>query len=135
VKRVLKAILKTASNFLDNSDRVAQDARSRVAAGVDQVTSGASDIRDQAQHFYSSEDHTLRHIVTFAVGVGMGLGVGLLFAPASGEAVRDSLEQGIRRAGQRVRSGFSTQETWVPSEAEESGSMARPATLSKQITL
>ena len=72
--------MAAASDFLDDSDGLAQDVRSRVTAGVDQVTNGISDIRDQAQHFYGGEDHTLGHVVTFVVG----LGVGLLFAPGSG---------------------------------------------------
>ena len=106
---LLKSVLKTAVYFLDQAENFAGDVRDRVADGVGHATDKVSDLRDQAQHLYEGEDHTLRNVATFAAGLAIGAGAALLLAPASGEETRSSIGEKVHDIGDRVRSRFSSE--------------------------
>jgi hypothetical protein len=107
MKNLLKSILKTTVYFLDQTDRFAGDVRDRVNNGLDAASEKVSDLRDQAHDLYPGEDHTLRNVLTFAAGVGVGLGAAILFAPASGQEVRNSIGEKVQDIRDRVRDRFS----------------------------
>ena len=109
MNKFLKSVLKTAVYLLDQSDRVAADMRDRVVDRVDEVSDRVSDLRHRARDLYGHEDHTLRNIMTFAAGVGVGIGAGMLFAPTSGEDIRNSIGERVHDIGDRVRTRFSSE--------------------------
>ena len=109
MNNLIRSILKTAVYFLEQTDRVATDVRDRVSDGVDRAADRVSDLRDQAQELYEGPDHTLRNLLTFAAGVSVGVGAAILFAPASGEEIRNSIGQKVQDIGGRVVGRFSTE--------------------------
>jgi hypothetical protein len=112
MNKLLKSILKTAVYFLDQTDRFTTDVRDRVSDGLDDASDRVSDIRSQAQDLYSEYrggNHTLRNALTFAAGVGVGVGAAILFAPTSGEEVRNSISDKVHDIGGRVRTRFATE--------------------------
>jgi len=109
MNKFLKSVLKTAIYLLDESDRVADDMRDRVADRVDEVSDRVSDLRHRARDLYGHEDHTVRNIMTFAAGVGVGIGAGMLLAPTSGEDMRNSIGEKVHDMGDRVRTRFSSE--------------------------
>jgi YtxH-like protein len=109
MNNLIKSILKTAVYFLDQTDRVAGDVRDRVYDGVDRATGRISDLRDQAHDLYD-RDHTLRNVLTFAVGLGVGAGAAILLTPASGQEIRNSIGEKVQGIGDRVRDRFSSAE-------------------------
>jgi gas vesicle protein len=112
MNNLIRTILKTAVYFLDQTDRFTSDVRDRVSEGVgraaDQVSDRVSDLREQAQEIYEGEDHTMRHVLTFAAGVGVGIGAAILFTPASGQEIRNSIGDKVHDIGDRVRNRFSS---------------------------
>jgi len=112
MNKLIKSVLKTAVYFLDQTDRFAGDVRERVSDGLEDASDRVSDIRSQAQDLYSDYrggNHALRNALTFAAGVGVGVGVAVLFAPASGEEVRNSISDKVHDIGDRVKSRFATE--------------------------
>lgn len=107
MKKVLKSVLKTAAYLLEQSDRASAEVRDRLSEGVDRAGDRVSGLRDRARNLYRHEDHTLRNVVTFAAGVGVGVGVALLFAPASGNEIRNTIGEKAQAVGDRVRNRFS----------------------------
>lgn len=105
---LIKSILKTAVYFLDQTDRFTGDLRDRVSDGVDRAANRVSHLREQAEDLYAGEDHTMRNVLTFAAGVGVGVGAAILFAPATGEQVRNSIGEKVQGIGDRVRDRFSS---------------------------
>lgn len=106
---LIRSILKTAVYFLEQTDRVASDVRDRVSDGVDRVTDRVSDLRSQTEELYEGEDHTFRNVMTFVAGVGVGVGAAILFAPASGQEIRNSIGEKVQDIGDRVRGRFSSE--------------------------
>jgi hypothetical protein len=109
VNHLVKSVLKTAVYFLDQTDRVASDVRDRVADTVDRAADRVSELNDQAHDLYRGPDHTVRHILMFAAGVGVGIGAGMLLAPASGEEIRGTIGEKVQDIGDRVRGRFSSE--------------------------
>jgi gas vesicle protein len=109
MNNLIRSILKTAVYFLDQTDRVASDVRDRVSDSVDHAADRISDLRSQAEDFYQGEDHTFRNVMTFVAGVGVGVGAAILFAPASGEEIRNSIGEKVQDIGDRVRERFSSE--------------------------
>lgn len=107
MNNLIRSILKTAVYFLDQTDRFTSDVKDRVSEGVGRASNRISDLRDQAEDFYSGDDHTVRNVLTFAAGVGVGIGAALLFAPASGEELRGQIGDKVQDIGDRVRERFS----------------------------
>jgi hypothetical protein len=105
MNNLIRSILKTAVCFLDQTDRAAGNVRDRVYDGVDRATGRISDLRDQAHDLY--DHHTLRNVLTFAAGVGVGVGAAVLFAPASGKEIRNSIGEKVQGIGDRVRDRFN----------------------------
>jgi hypothetical protein len=93
---VLKSLLKTAVYVMDQT-----------AEQVDRVSDRASEIADDARTAIFPEDHTLRHVLLFAAGVGVGVGAGLLLAPASGEETRNSITEKVQDIGDKVKARVS----------------------------
>src|ERR1700746_2467669 len=102
VSKLLKSILKTAVYILDQTDRTASDIRDRVSERVDRVSGRVSDLADQGRDVIYGEDHTLRHILLFAAGLGVGVSAGILLAPSSGEELRTSMRERVEDIGDRV---------------------------------
>jgi hypothetical protein len=109
MNKLIKSILKTAVYFLDQTDRFASDVRDRVSDGVDVASDKVSALRDQAKELSVGPDHTVHNVLTFAAGVGVGVGAAILFAPASGEEIRNSIGEKIQDIGGRVRGRFSSE--------------------------
>jgi hypothetical protein len=108
MNKLIKSILKTAVYFLDQSDRLAGNMRERVADGLDTAADQASNLRDRVQNLAVGEDHTLRHVLTFAAGVGVGVGAAILLAPASGAEIRGQIGDKVHDISGRVRDRFSS---------------------------
>jgi hypothetical protein len=108
---LIRSILKTAVYFLDQTNRFTGDVHDRVTDHVDraasQVSNRVSDLRDRTQGLYEDDDHTMRNVLTFAAGVGVGIGAALLFAPASGEEVRNQIGEKVQDIRGRFRDRFS----------------------------
>ena len=109
MNKLLKSVLKTVVYLLEQTEDVAEDMRDRVSESVDRASDRVSDLRDRARDIYGAEDHTLRNVLTFAAGVGVGIGVAMLFAPASGEEIRNQIGEKVQDIGGRVRDRFSSE--------------------------
>lgn len=105
---LIRSILKTAVYFLDQTDRFTSDVRDRVTEGVGRGAGRVSDLREQAHDLYEGKNHTMRHVLTFTAGVGVGVGAAILFAPASGAEIRNSIGDKVHGIGDRVRGRFSS---------------------------
>ncbi len=88
----LKLVLKTAVCVMDQS-----------AAQIDRASDRVSGLIDRGKEIIHPEDHRLRNALSFAVGVGVGLSAAILFAPASGEAIRGSITQQMQQIRARAR--------------------------------
>ena len=99
----VRTILKTAVYIMDQADRAADDLRDRAGKVADK----ASDLADQGRDYIAGEDHTLRHVLMFAAGVGVGVGAGMLLAPSSGEDLRSSVRYKVEDIGDRVKGRFT----------------------------
>jgi gas vesicle protein len=108
VSNLLKSILKTAVYILDQTDRTAADVRDRVSEHVDRVSDRVSDLAEQGRNVVYGEDHTLRHALLFAAGLGVGIAAGVLLAPTSGDELRNSMREKVEHIGDRVRGRFSS---------------------------
>jgi hypothetical protein len=83
--------------------------RDDIHDGVGRAGDRASEFRQQAMDLYGyEEDHTVRNVVSLVAGVGVGIGLAILFAPASGEQVRNSITERVQAVGDRVREGVSS---------------------------
>jgi hypothetical protein len=91
MSRLLRTLLRTGLDILDQPYRVS-DVRDRI-----------TDAADVMRRRIRGEDHTLRYVLSFAVGVGVGVGVGMLAAPASGEENRSTIAGKIRDVGGRIK--------------------------------
>ncbi len=117
VNNLIRSILKTAVYFLEQTDRFAGDVRDRVSDSVDRAANRVSDLRSQAEELYEGEDHTLRNVLTFAVGVGVGIGTAVLFAPASGKDTRKVIGEKVQDIGGRVVGRFSPEKKRTGTES------------------
>lgn len=108
MNNLIKSILKTAVYFLDQTDRFTGDLRDRVGDSLDRAADRVSDIRDRATDIYPGRNHTMRNVLSFAAGVGVGISAAILFAPASGEEIRNQIGEKVQDIGGRVRSRFSS---------------------------
>lgn len=109
MNNLIRSILKTAVYFLEQTDRVAGDVRDRVSDTVDRAADRVSELRSQAEELYEGEDHTFRNVLTFAAGVGVGVGAAILFAPASGADIRNSIGKKVQDISGRVVGRFSSE--------------------------
>jgi gas vesicle protein len=104
---LVKTILKTAVYIMDQADRAAVELKDRAEKVSDRVSDAAADLADQGRGLIEGEDHTMRNVLMFAAGVGVGIGAGILFAPASGEDLRNSVRDKVEDIGDRVRGRFT----------------------------
>jgi hypothetical protein len=101
MSKFLKSALKTALYLID-----------QFPDEVDRVSNRVSSMTERGRKaIYGEEDHTLRSLLSFAAGVGLGVGAGLLFAPASGEELRDSVLEKVHAIGDKVRDRVSSEGT------------------------
>lgn len=112
MNKSLRALLKTAIYVVDQfSDRVDRAS--------DQVADRVSDFTERGKAMVSREqDHTLRNVAIFAAGLGVGIGVGILWAPASGQEMRDSISKKVQNIGEQVGEGLRTEVRARPSGTE-----------------
>ena len=61
------------------------------------------------QRRLKGEDHTLRYVLTFAVGVGVGWGWGFSAAPAGGQEHGSAIAGRIRRTSDKVTSSIPSE--------------------------
>ncbi len=108
MKKVLRSVLRTAVDLLEQSQRVSGRVRDGVNEGVDRAGDRLSELRHQAMDLYGHEDHTVRNVVSFVAGVSVGIGLAILFAPASGQQVRNSITERVGAVGNRVRERVSS---------------------------
>ena len=110
MNKLLKSLLKTAIYVMD-----------RFSDQVDRASDRVSDMKDQSRTMtHREENHTLRNVATFAAGVGVGVGVGILFAPASGKEIRNSISEKVQDISDQVR------ERVVPTEVRPRPSGTEP---------
>ena len=101
MSRFLKSALKTALYLID-----------QFPDEVDRVSNRVSSMTERGRKaIYREEDHTLRSLLSFAAGIGLGVGAGILFAPASGEEIRNSVLEKVQEIGDRVRDRVSSEGT------------------------
>jgi len=91
--RFVKSILKSVVYIMDEAgDR------------VDRVSERASQFADNTKSvFYPNENRALRHVMSFAVGIGVGVATGLLLAPSSGQELRETISDRVQSIGDKVR--------------------------------
>jgi hypothetical protein len=96
VKKFLKSLLNTAIYVMDQSFQ------------VERASDRVSEVAERGRKaIYQEEDHTLRRVLSFAVGVGLGVGAGILFAPASGVESRSVLSDKVQDIGEKIRERFA----------------------------
>jgi hypothetical protein len=108
VKKVLRSVLKTVVDLLEESERVSGKMRIGLNDRVGRAGDRFSELRHHAMDLYGHEDRTVRNAVSLVAGVGVGIGLAILFAPASGEQVRNSISERVQAVGERVREGVSS---------------------------
>jgi gas vesicle protein len=91
VNKFLKMLLKSSVYLIDE-----------YAAKMDRASDRVSGLIDRSKEIIQPEDHRLRNALSFAAGVGVGLGAAILFAPASGEATRNSITQQLQEIRARA---------------------------------
>jgi hypothetical protein len=116
LKRILKSILKTAADLLEQSDHVSGTLRDAFSEGVGRAADSVADLHEKARGLYGHEDHTIRNVISFAAGVGVGVGVAILCTPASGREVRDSIGERAKGLRTRVRNPTSPKKTATGTE-------------------
>ncbi|HET9407482.1 MAG TPA: YtxH domain-containing protein [Candidatus Sulfotelmatobacter sp.] len=109
MNKYLRSILRTAMYVIDQFDSASSNLRDHVSDHADRVSDRLSDIADRGHDIIYGEDHTLRHILLFAAGVGVGVGAGMLLAPTSGEELRSNMRNKVQDIGDRVRDRVSSE--------------------------
>lgn len=89
VRSILKSVVYVMDEAADRVDRVS-DRASELAANTKSV-------------IYPDEGSTFRNIMSFAAGVGVGVAAGMLLAPSSGEALRNSIGDKVQNISDRIR--------------------------------
>jgi hypothetical protein len=117
LKKILKSILKTAADLLEQSDHTSGTLRDAFSEGVDRAGDRLSDFRERARHLYGHENHTIRNVISFVAGVGVGVGVAMLCAPRSGKEVRDAIGERAKGMSNRVRNRIAPRKTVTGTEA------------------
>lgn len=92
MSRILKSLLRTGLDLLEQPDRTTEPVR-------DHIRETADVLRRRIR----GENRTLRYVLTFAAGVGVGLGVGILTAPVSGAESRNTIAGKVRDVGNRIK--------------------------------
>ena len=82
VNKFLKSLRNIGLDFLDQAERATHSIRRQ-------------------------EDHSVRNAISFAAGIALGTGGGILLAPASGKATRNSIAEKVQDVSERVRDRFS----------------------------
>ena len=101
---VLKTLLGAGLYLLDplrdrfagRMDDVADRAQSTYEEATDRLGRAGRAIRGE-------DSHMLGTVTALLVGVGIGVGLGMLFAPSSGEEIRNNLADRMQDVGDRVR--------------------------------
>ncbi|HME32456.1 MAG TPA: YtxH domain-containing protein [Terriglobales bacterium] len=103
LNKFVKVALKTGLYLLEQSDKATAEMRERLSNQVE-------DVIDRTREVISPKDHTLRNVLSLAAGVGVGVAIGMLFAPAKGEELRNSIAGTVQDAGAKFRQRFSAEE-------------------------
>jgi hypothetical protein len=89
----------------------ARDSYDNVRDKAKDTYDTASDRVRRASDVLRGDDHSgIKTAAALLVGVAVGVGVGLLFAPASGEQVRENLVGKVQDFGGKVKSRFSKED-------------------------
>ncbi len=93
LNKLVKSILKSAVYIMDET-----------ADRVDRVSDRASRFADDTKSvFYPQEGRVLRHMMSFAAGIGVGVAAGMLLAPSSGQELRETISGRVQDISDRVR--------------------------------
>jgi hypothetical protein len=103
--KLMKSLLKTAVYIMDQTAEQVDRASDRASYVAEQ----ARGVIDDARSAIYPEDHTLRHVLTFAAGVGLGIGAGMLLAPASGAETRSAITDKVQDISDKVKGRVSKQ--------------------------
>lgn len=91
--KFVKSILKSVVYIMDEA-----------ADRVDRVSDRASDFADHTRSvIYPNEGSTLRHLMSFAAGIGVGVAAGMLLAPSSGEELRSNIGDKVQNISDKIR--------------------------------
>lgn len=96
MNKFLKSVLRTAVCMMDQYYEQVDRASDRVAGMVDRGRDRVSEVVDQGRKVLYPENPELRHLMSFAAGLGVGLGAGILLAPASGKEIRSSIKEKVQ---------------------------------------
>ena len=97
--KFVKVALKTGLYLLEQSDKATAEMRERVSNQVE-------DVIDRTREAISPEGHMLRNVLSLAAGVGVGVAIGMLFAPAKGEELRNSIAGDGPGCGRQISPAF-----------------------------
>ena len=139
-KQLLKLLLGAGLALIepDRRDGAARKVRNRVEDWADTAREkfeDAADRLDRVSYALRGKERWTSKVGTFLLGLGVGVGVGMLFAPASGQEVRDTISERASNLRDRVSEQASNLKNKVretvrreASSAEGSaGRVSRPA--------
>ena len=138
VKQLLKLLLGTGLILVepDKREKVAGRVKDRVDDWTDVAKDKYEDVVDRfdrVSHAVRGRERVAPKVGTFLLGLGVGVGLGILFAPSSGEELRNTISE---QAG-NIRDRVSEQATNLKEKVRETvrresgegsqGRMPRPA--------
>lgn len=101
MNKYTKFVLRTALNLADDYGKHLDHASDRVSDLMDR----GRGLVDRARYIVSPPDHTLRHVISFAAGIGVGVGAALLLAPSRGSELRQSIKDRLHGAHEMRAAG------------------------------
>ena len=99
--KFVRSILKSVVYVMDEA-----------AHRVDRVSDRASEFADTTHRvIYPDEGITLRHLMSFAAGLGIGVAAGVLLAPSSGNELRSNIGDKVHDISDKIRGRAETYPT------------------------
>lgn len=117
-KKLLKLLLGAGLALVepDRRDEAARKVKSRVEDWTETARDkfeDAADRLDRVSYALRGKEPWTSKVGTFLLGLGVGVGVGMLFAPASGQQVRDTISE----QASNIRDRFSEQASNLSEQA------------------
>jgi gas vesicle protein len=117
-KQLLKLLFGAGLALIepDRRDETARKVKSRVEDWTDSAWEkfeDAADRLDRLSYALRGKERWTSKAGTFLLGLGVGVGLGMLFAPASGQEVRDSISE----QASNIRDRFSEQASNLSEQA------------------
>jgi gas vesicle protein len=107
-RQLLKLLLGAGLALIgpDRRDEAARKVRSRVEGWTETALDKFEDAADRLDRLADAlrgKERRTSKASTFLLGLGVGVGLGMLFAPASGQEVRDTISQQASNLKDRIR--------------------------------